>query len=157
MLTWSQASVTATPTAQSHAQRAEAAVLPAIVILLFFVHDHGGGLRLRWWVVGRLLLRRRVVAALWRHLESWLRRRVVGVLLGVAHRQACLEGSLTDDFDARNVKVIRFAAYLGETPQQNRTGKVLCRWRLARRHAGWRSAIGQPHGGRWARGRLIHV
>lgn len=109
MLTWSQASVTATPTAQSHAQRAEAAVLPAIVILLFFVHDHGGGLRLRWWVVGRLLLRRRVVAALWRHLESWLRRRVVGVLLGVAHRQACLEGSLTGDFSWRMRSLSRVA------------------------------------------------
>lgn len=99
--TQSQASVTATPTAQCHAQRAKAAVLPAVVVFLLFVHDHGGGLRLRRRVVGRRLLRGWIVAALRRHLETRLRRRIVGVLLGVAHRQAGLGGSLAGDFSSR--------------------------------------------------------
>lgn len=152
--TQSQASVTATPTAQCHAQRAKAAVLPAVVVFLLFVHDHGGGLRLRRRVVGRRLLRGWIVAALRRHLETRLRRRIVGVLLGVAHRQAGLGGSLAGDFDATNAKVIRFSVcdHLGATPQQYRNGKVLWRWGLARRHAGWRAAIGQPHGGRRGKG-----
>lgn len=32
-------SVTAAPTAQRHTKRAQAAVLPAVVVLLLFVHD----------------------------------------------------------------------------------------------------------------------
>lgn len=83
-------SVTAAPTAQRHTKRAQAAVLPAVVVLLLFVHYNGGGLRWRRWVVahGLLLLRGRVVAALGRHLEPWLGRGVVLVLLGVAHGRA---------------------------------------------------------------------
>lgn len=80
-------SVTAAPTAQSHAQCAQAAVLPTVVVFFLLVHDHGGSLRLRRRVVGCWLLRGRIVA-LRRRLEAWLGRWVVGVLLWVAHDEA---------------------------------------------------------------------
>lgn len=81
-------SVTAAPTAQRHTKRAQAAVLPAVIVLLLFVHYNGGGLRWRRRVVGSGLLRGRVVAALGRRLKAGLGRRVVLVLLGVAHGRA---------------------------------------------------------------------
>lgn len=52
------------------------------------MHYNGGGLRLRRWVVAHGLLRGRVVAALGRRLKARLGRRVVLVLLGVAHGPA---------------------------------------------------------------------
>lgn len=89
-------SVTTAPAAQGHAEGAQAAVLPAVVVFLLLVDDYCGSLwrwprdvvcRLLRWVVGSALLRRRVVTGRWR-LEPRLGR-VVGVrlLLPVAHRE----------------------------------------------------------------------
>lgn len=128
-------SVTATPTAQCHAERAQAAVLPTVVVLLLFVHDHGGSLRLRRRVVWRRLLRRRIVAALWWHLETRLRRRVVGVLLRVAHHQAGLKGSLTDDAEVKKRESYPFCSV--QAPRRD-AAAVPQRGKSSRWGGGWR-------------------